>query len=99
MRSLRPLDKETIINSVRKTKTGRSTDADTLEALREENPIVGLVLEWRQLSKLKGTYVDALRSHGVDPHVVIDDPALAMNEGRAHDHRIAGRGSLQRRNS
>ncbi len=44
----------------RKNKTGRSTDADTLEALREMHPVVGLVLEWRQLTKLKGTYVDAL---------------------------------------
>ena len=44
----------------RRTKTGRSTDADTLETLREENPVVGLVLEWRQLTKLKGTYVDAI---------------------------------------
>jgi hypothetical protein len=34
------------------------------------------------------TYVDALRSHGVDPHVVIDDPGLAMNEGRAHDPKL-----------
>jgi DNA polymerase-1 len=44
----------------RRTKLGRSTDADTLEALREEHPVVGMVLEWRQLSKLQGTYVDAL---------------------------------------
>jgi DNA polymerase-1 len=44
----------------KRTKTGYSTDADTLEALREKHPIVGLVLEHRQLSKLKSTYVDAL---------------------------------------
>ena len=44
----------------RRTKTGYSTDADTLEALREKHPIVGLILEHRQLSKLKSTYVDAL---------------------------------------
>ncbi len=46
--------------SGRKTKTGRSTDADTLEALRVEHPVVDLILEWRQLTKLKSTYVDAL---------------------------------------
>jgi DNA polymerase-1 len=46
--------------SGRKTKTGLSTDADTLEALRTEHPVVELILEWRQLTKLKGTYVDAL---------------------------------------
>ncbi|MGA8521688.1 MAG: DNA polymerase I [Candidatus Dormiibacterota bacterium] len=46
--------------SGRKTKTGRSTDADTLEALRGEHAVVDLILEWRQLTKLKSTYVDAL---------------------------------------
>ncbi len=46
--------------SGRKTKTGRSTDADTLEALRGEHPVVEQILEWRQLTKLKSTYVDAL---------------------------------------
>ena len=44
----------------RRIKTGRSTDADTLDALRVEHPVVELILEWRQLTKLKGTYVDAL---------------------------------------
>jgi DNA polymerase I len=44
----------------KRTKTGYSTDADTLEALREKHPIVDLILEHRQLSKLKSTYVDAL---------------------------------------
>jgi len=47
---------------VRKTKTGRSTDADTLHALavQYDNPIPALVLEYRELAKLKGTYVDTL---------------------------------------
>jgi DNA polymerase-1 len=44
----------------KRTKTGYSTDADTLESLREKHPIVGLILDHRQLSKLKSTYVDAL---------------------------------------
>jgi DNA polymerase-1 len=44
----------------RRTKTGYSTDADTLESLREKHPIIGLILDHRQLSKLKSTYVDAL---------------------------------------
>ncbi|MHB8532920.1 MAG: DNA polymerase, partial [Solirubrobacteraceae bacterium] len=44
----------------RRTKTGRSTDADSLESLRTEHPVVDVVLEWRQLTKLKSTYVDAL---------------------------------------
>jgi DNA polymerase I len=44
----------------KRTKTGYSTDADTLEALRDKHPIVPLILDHRQLSKLKSTYVDAL---------------------------------------
>jgi DNA polymerase-1 len=50
----------------KRTKTGYSTDADTLEGLRDKHPVVGLVLDHRQLSKLKSTYVDALPSL-VDP--------------------------------
>ena len=45
---------------VRKTKTGYSTDVGVLETLRNEHPIVERLLEYRQLSKLKSTYVDAL---------------------------------------
>lgn len=44
----------------RRTKTGYSTEADILEELRGTHPIVELVLEYRQLVKLKSTYVDAL---------------------------------------
>lgn len=44
----------------KKTKTGYSTDSDVLESLRDLNPIAGFILEYRELSKLKSTYVDAL---------------------------------------
>ena len=44
----------------RKTKSGYSTEASTLEAMKSIHPIIELVLEYRQLSKLKSTYVDAL---------------------------------------
>ena len=44
----------------RKTRTGFSTDAATLEALRGTHEIIGLILDYRQLVKLKSTYVDAL---------------------------------------
>lgn len=43
-----------------RTKTGYSTSAEVLEELRGMHPIIELVLEHRQLSKLKSTYVDAL---------------------------------------
>ncbi len=48
------------LQSGRRTKTGYSVDSDVLEGLRDEHPLVPLVLEYRTLSKLKSTYVDAL---------------------------------------
>jgi DNA polymerase-1 len=44
----------------RRTKTGYSTEASVMEALRGVHPVVELILQYRQLSKLKSTYVDAL---------------------------------------
>ena len=45
---------------IHRTKTGPSTDAKTLDALKDEHEIVLLLLEHRQLSKLRSTYVEAL---------------------------------------
>lgn len=47
---------------IKRTRTARSTDADTLEALAREtgHPLLAKVLEYRELQKLLGTYVDAL---------------------------------------
>ncbi|MGH7546380.1 MAG: DNA polymerase, partial [Gemmatimonadota bacterium] len=58
---------------VKRTKTGASTDADVLEELAAEgHPLPRLLLEYRELAKLKSTYVDAL-------------PALVNAEtGRVH---------------
>ncbi len=47
----------------KKTKTGYSTSADILEKLRCEDPIVGMILEYRQLTKLKSTYADGLANY------------------------------------
>ncbi len=44
----------------KKTKTGYSTNADVLEELRGSHPIIELILEHRQLIKLKSTYVEGL---------------------------------------
>jgi len=44
----------------RRGKTGFSTDARVLQAIRSEHEIVGKVETWRELSKLKNTYLDAL---------------------------------------
>lgn len=56
---------------VRKTKTGRSTDEETLQELKPAHPAIPLLLEYRQLFKLISTYVDAL-------------PKYADDQGRIH---------------
>jgi DNA polymerase I len=56
----------------KKTKTGFSTDSDVLQGLKAAHPIAALILDYRELSKLKSTYVDSL-------------PALCNNQtGRVH---------------
>jgi DNA polymerase I len=59
---------------LKRTMKGRapSTDADVLEKLREHHPIVGALLEYRELSKLKSTYLDAL------------PPLVSPKTGRIH---------------
>ena len=44
----------------KKTKTGWATNVDVLEKLRGRYPICGLILEWRQLTKLRSTYAEGL---------------------------------------
>jgi DNA polymerase I len=56
----------------RRGKTGYSTDARVLSQIRDENPIVPAVEQWRELTKLKNTYLDSL------PELI--DPAT----GRIH---------------
>ncbi|MDX9731289.1 MAG: DNA polymerase I [Bdellovibrionales bacterium] len=55
--------------SGKKTKTGFSTDNEVLEAI--DHPVAQKILLWRELTKLKSTYVDAI-------------PALADEHGRVH---------------
>ncbi len=47
----------------KKTKTGYSTSADILDKLVQEHPVVSMILEYRQLSKLKSTYADGLATY------------------------------------
>ena len=46
----------------KKTKTGYSTNAEVLEKLKKYHPIIEDILEYRQMTKLKSTYVDGLLS-------------------------------------
>ena len=48
------------LKGTKRTKQGYSTDAATLEWLRGQHPVIEHILEYRQISKLKSTYVDAL---------------------------------------
>lgn len=44
----------------KKTKTGYSTNIDVLEALQGTHPIIEKIIEYRQVAKIKSTYVDGL---------------------------------------
>lgn len=48
------------LRTIRKTKTGFSTDVDVLEELAREHPLPERLLEFRTLDKLRGTYIEAL---------------------------------------
>jgi DNA polymerase-1 len=54
------LFEELSLGKTRRTTQGYSTDAQALENLRGAHPMVNLLLEYRQLSKLKSTYLDSL---------------------------------------
>ncbi len=56
------LFEELSLPKTRKTKTGYTTDADALEPLRILHPVVDAILNWRELTKIKSTYVDTLPS-------------------------------------
>ena len=43
-----------------KTKTGISTGADELEKLKDQHPIIKLIMEYREFTKLASTYIDSL---------------------------------------
>ena len=54
------LFEELMLPAGKKTKTGWSTNADVLEKLIGKHPIIGDILEYRMLTKLKSTYADGL---------------------------------------
>ena len=65
------LFEEMSIPPVRKTKTGYSTDAKVLQQLAIQHPIADRIIEYRELTKLRGTYIDGLLK-------------LITDEGRIH---------------
>ena len=48
------------LTAVKKTKSGYSTDVDTLEKIKWEHPVIEKILEYRQTAKLYSTYVEGL---------------------------------------
>ena len=46
--------------TIKKTKTGYSTNADVLEKLKNKHPIIPAIMDYRMLTKLKSTYADGL---------------------------------------
>ncbi|HYP23083.1 MAG TPA: DNA polymerase I, partial [Actinomycetota bacterium] len=77
------------LKTTRRTKTGLSTDARALQQLVDQHPFVQKLLDYRELAKLKSTYVDALPP--------LTDPA----DGRVHttfDQTVAATGRLSSTN-
>ncbi len=71
-------------DSIKKNKTGFSTASTELEKLRADYPIVAMIEEYRELFKLKTTYVDVL-------------PGMVVEDGRLHtryDQAVAATGRL-----
>ncbi|MGH2693687.1 MAG: DNA polymerase I [Actinomycetota bacterium] len=60
------------LKTTRRTKTGLSTDVRALRQLVDQHPFVPKLLEYREVAKLKNTYVDAL------------PPLVDPNDGRVH---------------
>ncbi len=56
------------LTAVKKIKSGYSTDASSLEAIQDEHKIIALILRYREVEKLRGTYgaplIDAVQSDG-----------------------------------
>jgi DNA polymerase-1 len=64
-----------LIDKAKKTKTGQyKTDEQTLSTLEGKHPIISDILAWREATKLKSTYLDALPQH------------IVASTGRIHTH-------------
>ena len=52
----------------KKTKSGYSTDVSVLQKLEDEHPIIGKILDYREMSKLRGTYAETLPEQADEHH-------------------------------
>ena len=101
------LFEEIELPKTRKTNTGWTTDANALEALRHVHPAVNAVLEWRELTKIKSTYVDTLpqqvnartdRVHTVFSQVTAATGRLSSNDPNLQNIPVRGEiGAVVRR--
>ena len=88
----------------KKNKTGWATGVEVLQGLARDYPICALVLEWREVTKLKNTYVDVIPAL-VDPrdarlHTVFNQTATAtgrLSSTNPNLQNIPVRGDLGRR--
>lgn len=46
----------------KKTRTGYSTDIEVLEKLEDKHPVIGKIIDYRRITKLKSTYIDGLKA-------------------------------------
>ena len=93
------LFEEIELPKTRKTNTGWTTDANALEPLRHVHPAVSAVLEWRELTKIKSTYVDTLprqlnprtgRVHTVFSQVTAATGRLSSNDPNLQNIPVRG---------
>jgi DNA polymerase I len=92
------------IPSGKKSKTGWATGVEVLQGLAREYPICALVLEWREVTKLKNTYVDVIAS-SVDPtdgrlHTIFNQTSTAtgrLSSTNPNLQNVPVRGELGRR--
>lgn len=92
------------IPSGKKSKTGWATGVEVLQGLSREYPICALVLEWREVTKLKNTYVDVIGA-SVDPgdgrlHTIFNQTSTAtgrLSSTNPNLQNVPVRGELGRR--
>lgn len=78
------LYKKLKLPALKKTKTGLSTDAATLKSIQGTSPVIGKILEYREKTKLKNTYIDVLPGlvHPEDGRVHTNYNQLGTSTGR-----------------